>query len=151
MSKEGLHSLYGELANKPVEAIRIICRSRLTAQETFYSSEVLQKSASDCRRLAKDIAQLGGSERCVRRAKKIANVYEYYADKPTKVESIVNKKYATMYKQTEQEVATTDFMDEQLMCPYEESGNKRSCWTCHLPKIVWNAMEREYQKDTFGE
>jgi hypothetical protein len=56
-----------------------------------------------------------------------------------------------MYKNVEEQTATADFRDEQLMCPYEESGNKKSCWTCHLPSQVWEAMEREYESDMFGD
>jgi hypothetical protein len=55
-----------------------------------------------------------------------------------------------MYKKADQEVGTTDFNDEDLMCPYEESGSKKACWTCHLPSQVWRAMERQYEKENFG-
>ena len=150
MSREELHSLYGELANKPVEAIRVICRSRLTAQLSVYSVEILRKQERDCRMLARNIRALDGSERCAERAEDIADVHEFYSDKTGKIHSIINEKYRTMYKETDEEVGTTDFNDERLMCPYEESGSKKACWTCHLPAQVWDAMERNYHKKEFG-
>lgn len=150
MSQKELHSLYGELANKPVEATRIICRSRLTGQLSVYTVEVMKKAERDCRSLAKEIRMLDGSERCANKAEHIADVHEHYSNEPGKMHNIINQKYRVMYKNTEQDVGTTDFNDEDLMCPFEETNSKKSCWVCHLPTQVWAAMEREYQKDTFG-
>ena len=93
---------------------------------------------------------LNGSERCAEKAEKIASVHEHYSDKTGKLHAIINEKYQTMYKETDQNVSTTDFNDERLMCPYEESGSKKACWTCHLPAQVWEAMERNYEHDVFG-
>jgi len=76
------------------------------------------------------------------RAEKYAAIHRYYAGKPAKVHSIIKSKYRTMYKNVEEQTATADFRDEQLMCPYEESGMKKSCWTCHLPSQVWEALVR---------
>jgi len=150
MSREELHSLYGKMANKQVEAIRVVCRSRLSGQPAVYTVEVFKKHVRDCMQLAKNIDSLGGSERAIKRLEKIANIHEYYQDKPGKIHGLVNKQYKLMYKEIEENVSTTDFNDERLMCPYEESGSKKSCWTCHLPARVWDAMERNYEKDTFG-
>jgi hypothetical protein len=150
MSREELHSLYGEMANKSVTAIRSICRARLTGHHNIYTVEVLTKQTRDCRTLAKSIDALGGSERAMQRCEKIANIHEYYQDKPGKIHGLVNEQYRVMYKEIEENVSTTDFNDERLMCPYEESGSKKACWTCHLPARVWAAMERNYEKDTFG-
>ena len=151
MSQEDLNSLYGELANRPVMAARAICRSRLSGQETFYSVEQLKRNARECRGIARSIERLGGSERPQKRAKKIAEVHEHYAEKPEKLEALVNKLYRQMYKNAEENVSTTDFNDETLMCPYEETGSKKSCWTCHLPSKVWKAMERNYEQEKFGK
>lgn len=94
---------------------------------------------------------LNGSQNAMDRAEKYAAIHRYYAGKPAKVHSIIKSKYRTMYKNVEEQTATADFRDEQLMCPYEESGMKKSCWTCHLPSQVWEALEREYENDTFGD
>jgi len=150
MSREELHSLYGKLANKSVDAVRVVCRNRLTGNHDIVTVEVFKKQARDCRQLAKNIDALAGSERAIQRCEKIANIHEYYQDKPGKIHSLINKQYKLMYKEIEENVSTTDFNDERLMCPYEESGSKKSCWTCHLPARVWNAMERNYENDTFG-
>jgi len=151
MSQEELYSLYGELANKPVQTVRVICRSRLTSNETFLTAASLRRTAKQCEDMAKQIEMLNGSTNAIKRANKYANIHRYYTDKTEKLHSIVNKKYRQMYKNVEENVSTTDFSDEQLMCPYEESGSKKACWTCHLPAQVWDAMERNYEQATFGE
>jgi len=151
MSKEELQSLYGELANRPVMAARMICRCRLSGQETFYVIQNLKQNASECRGIARSIKRLDGSERSIKRANKIAEVHEHYAEKPKKLEALVNKKYKQLYKNVDENVSTTDFNDEQLMCPYEETGSKKACWTCHLPSKVWSAMERNFEQEKFGK
>lgn len=151
MSQEELWSLYGELANKPVQPIRAICRSRLTSTESFFTSATLRKSARQCTNIADNIEALDGSEHAIDRANKYADIMRYYAGKPQKAHSIVKGKYRTMYKNVDTEAnPNTDFNDEQLMCPYEETGSKKACWTCHLPSQVWEAMERQYEHENFG-
>jgi len=152
MSQEELHSLYGELGNKSVEAIRMVCRNRLIDQPTFHTIEIFKQGAKDCRTLAKKIRSLNGSERAANSAERMAKIHDYYAGEPGKVHSIVKSKYKTMYKNVDVKAnPNTTFNDEDLMCPYEESGSKKACWTCHLPADVWRTMERQYEKDTFGD
>ena len=151
MSQEELWSLYGELANKPVQPVRAVCRSRLTSQESFFATATLNKTARQCEQIGESIAKLNGSENAVKRAEKYAEIMRYYAERPQKLHTIVKGKYQNMYKNVEEEVGTTDFNDERLMCPYEETGSKKACWTCHLPSQVWEAMERNYENKTFGQ
>ena len=150
MSQEELWSLYGELANKPVQTIRVVCRSRLTSNESFLTSAALRRTARQCSDLADKIRMLEGSQNAINRAEKYADIHTYFAGKPQKLHSIVKKKYQEMYKNVEDQTATADFNDEKLMCPYEETGSKKSCWTCHLPAQVWDAMERRYEQENFG-
>jgi plasmid maintenance system killer protein len=151
MSNEELWSIYGELANKPVQTVRVVCRSRLTSNEAFLTSAALRRTARQCESIAEKIQMLGGSENAIDRANKYANIHRHFSDKPQKLHSIVKKKYRNMFKNVEENVSVTDFNDERLMCPYEESGSKKSCWTCHLPSQVWEAMERNYEQDKFGD
>lgn len=143
MSEDRLWSLYGEVGNKRVVPIRSICRERLTGMDNFLIQENLDRSSDEAREVAKEIRMLNGSDHAADKAQDIADVLDYWYERPGELRQLIRSKYDYMIQNAGNDTASAEYESDEK-CPYEQSPNKQACWGCKLPIEVWQSMERQY-------
>jgi len=133
-----LYQLYGNMANVRTVPIRNVCRQRIEGHNDWFTRTTLQDHAAKARVLAAQIEAKGGAGGAIARCEHIADVLEYWADKPAMVHRHVRDVYQNLH---------ADPTEERPQCPFEENANKRACWSCHAPKQVWKKLEESYDSD----
>lgn len=147
MAQDELWSLYGNIGNHRVVAIRSICRNRLTGIDEFSIRANLDKTRKDAENTAKTIRTLDGSEEAAKKADKISNVLAYWKQRPKDLRQIVLNQYGKTIRGTDRDVGTADYGADSCKCPFEKNPESRSCWGCHVPVKVWEQMEAQYDKE----
>jgi len=130
-----LYQLYGNMGNVRVVPIRNICRQRIEGHSPWFTNQTLKDHADDAQELAATIEAKGGAIGAMKQCEHIEDVLRYWAEDPQTLHEIIMDKYHDLHH---------DAQAGDTECPFEERSNKKACWSCHLPREVWSAMEDTY-------
>ena len=136
----GTRGKYAQLKNKKVQPIRAACQDRVVGQMEQATAYNCRESWAYLEALHPYLPDGDSKETC----DWYVTVLKWLEQNPDVLHDTVDKFYADEYSESRNagggETAAT-------LCPYEQSNDKTHCWSCHVPRRVWEELERRYRHE----